>query len=69
MWRAVGSPGAVPCDGEIVGTWQSRKKGVNLDLEVRLHQELPGDRMEDVVREADLMAPLRDVRRVEVILA
>lgn len=42
---------------------------MNLDLEVRLHQELPGDRMEDVVREADLMAPLRDVRRVEVILA
>ena len=68
LWRASGSPGAVLCDGEIVGTWRPRKKGTTLRLDVRAYRMLSHEDMGRISREAKLMAPFRKVASVEVAL-
>ena len=66
LWRTAGSPGAVLCGGEIVGTWRPRKKGTLLRLNVRAYRALSLEEREDIDREAALMAPFRKVRSVDV---
>lgn len=69
LWRASGSPGAVLCDGEIVGTWRPRKRGTTLRLDVRAYGVLSNEDMKRISREAALMVPFRKVASVEVALA
>ena len=38
LWPALGRPGPLLADGEIVGCWRPRAKGKKLDLEVELWQ-------------------------------
>ena len=38
LWPALGRPGPLLADGEIVGCWRPRAKGTKLDLEVELWQ-------------------------------
>lgn len=66
LWRTSGSPGAVLCDGEIVGIWRPRKKGTDLRLDVRTYGTLPEEAIENIVKEANLMAPFRKVASVNV---
>ena len=66
VWRAVGDPGTVLADGEIVGTWRPRKSGRKLTLSVVSFRPL-SDRVADAVRaEAESVAVLRGATSVEV---
>ncbi len=68
MWKAAGSPGAVLIDGEVAGTWRPQKKGATLRLELRPHHTLDDSETEQLEKEANLMAPFRNVAQVEVTL-
>jgi hypothetical protein len=41
LWRTLGRPGAVLVDGEVAGTWRSRKTGRRLTVQVESWRELP----------------------------
>lgn len=41
LWRALGRPGAVAVDGEVVGTWRPRASGGRLSLAVELWEPEP----------------------------
>ena len=47
LWPALGRPGPLLADGEIVGCWRPRAKGAKLDLEVELWQPRGGDQEGD----------------------
>jgi hypothetical protein len=69
VWRAVGAPGTVLADGEIIGTWRGRKAGRRLRIELEAFQAftpLRPDRREALVAEAESLAPLRNVSAVSV---
>jgi hypothetical protein len=68
LWRGTGSPGAVLCEGEIVGTWRPRKSGSTLRLEVRPYGTLSDEDLGNINEEADLMEPFRNVASVNVVI-
>lgn len=41
LWRTVGNPGAVILRGKGTGIWNSRKKGEELTIEIRLWEKFP----------------------------
>lgn len=42
IWQTVSNPGAILYQGEIVGTWKSRKRGRNQDIEIDTWKTYPG---------------------------
>jgi len=56
LFPAVGRPGVVLHDGELVALWRSRKKGDTLDVEV---EWLPGATATDLLDELKVVARLR----------
>ncbi len=59
VWKALGEPGAVLADGEIVGTWRPRKSGRTLTVAVTPFGALPSRHVGSMREEAQLVAPLR----------
>ena len=56
VWRALGRPGGVLVDGEIVGTWRPRKTGNRLSVQVELWRGVPVGALTD---EAERLAAVR----------
>ncbi len=60
LWRTVGSPGAVLVQGEVIGTWRSRKLGQRLEVTVDCFAALPSPAVSEVIEaEAVSLAPFR----------
>lgn len=66
VWPALGAPGALVVDGEIVGTWRSQKKGTALRVQVSYFARPVPPAEVEVEREAHLLAELRGCRIAEV---
>lgn len=67
VWRAVGAPGTVLVDGEIVGTWRAAKRGRALTVTTDLFEPV-GDRGHDLLREeAERVGVLRGAATVAVV--
>jgi hypothetical protein len=65
VWRAIGAPGVLLVDGEVLGTWRQRLSGRRLDLDVRLFGRLAAARRTELNRQAERVAAVRaapDVR-------
>lgn len=56
VWRALGNPGVIWLDGEVVGTWRAKTTTRRLDLSVTAFQVLPDDALQD---EAERLAVAR----------
>lgn len=63
LWRAVGAPGAVLANGDLVGTWRARKAGTELELEVSGFGPLPAEVSEALAQEASRLARVRAARK------
>lgn len=59
VWKALGEPGAVLADGEIVGTWRPRKRGRTLTITITPFGSLSSRHVRSLQEEAELVAPLR----------
>lgn len=67
LWRAIGSPGAVLVDGEVVGTWRSKKAGRGtLRVDVTPFQDLSRRVRQEVDDEAGRVATARGAQRHEL---
>lgn len=66
FWRAIGNPGAILVDGEIVGTWRPQKKGSKLTLNLTLTGEIPTKNRDEIAAEAHALAPIKGASSVEV---
>jgi Winged helix DNA-binding domain len=69
LWRPVQGPGGVLVDGEIVGTWRSRIKGLRLSVTVEGFSGLTPPTREAIADEAERVAPFRGCETVEVSFA
>lgn len=69
LWRAIGSPGAVLVDGEVVGTWRPRKAGRALVVSVQLWDGHGDARdLQDALQEqAERLAAVRGAPRAQVV--
>lgn len=66
IWRTVANPGAVVCDGEVVGTWTSRKKGTGIEARVEMW-DAGAPALEGVLRDlAETYAAFRGQRLLGV---
>ncbi|GAA4920040.1 DNA glycosylase AlkZ-like family protein [Streptomonospora salina] len=65
-WRSVGAPGAVLLDGRIVGAWNVRKQGAQLNVTVSAFESLGAKDREAIEQEARAVAPLRKASRATV---
>lgn len=59
IWKAVGEPGTLLVDGEIVGTWRPRKSGRKLVVTVEAFGPLSERAMKELREEAQHVARLR----------
>ncbi|MBN9389898.1 MAG: AlkZ family DNA glycosylase [Chloroflexi bacterium] len=66
FWKALGNPGAVLVNGEIVGNWRPQKKGKKLLLNVSFHEKVTGKDRAELETEAALITPLKGASTVEV---
>jgi hypothetical protein len=66
VWRALGMPGTLVVDGEIVGTWRSQKKGTVLRVQISYFDRPIVTAAALIEREAQLLAELRGCRTAEV---
>lgn len=66
LWRAVGAPGALLVDGEVVGTWRPRKSGRRLTISVTPFAPLSVGGESRVRAEAETLGPLRGASSVAV---
>lgn len=66
VWKTVGDPGTVLADGEIIGTWRSRKNGQKLTISIKTFEALPARRKKPLETEAELIATLRDAPNLKI---
>ncbi|MCO1599124.1 winged helix DNA-binding domain-containing protein [Micromonospora sp. RHAY321] len=67
LWRAIGNPGALLADGEVVGTWRARQAGKGrLELTVSPWSPLSGRLRREVDAEAATVAATRAATDVRV---
>jgi hypothetical protein len=66
VWPALGAPGTVVVDGEIVATWRSQKKGTVLRVQVSHFDRPIATAAPLIEQEAQLLAELRGCRTSEV---
>ncbi len=69
VWKPVGGPGTVLCDGRIVGTWRHRKQGRTLAITLRLFGSLPERLLPLLQQEAHQVARLRGASHADIALA
>ncbi|MET7752261.1 crosslink repair DNA glycosylase YcaQ family protein [Micromonospora sp. NPDC005367] len=67
LWPVPGRPGAVPVDGELVGSWRPRKAGNTLTVAVQPWQKLSATTRDNIGEQAERFAaylgiPLADVK-------
>jgi hypothetical protein len=60
IWRAAGAPGVLLVDGEVAGTWRSRKAGRRLEVSVRPFAPLSASARSRTAGLADDLAGFRD---------
>jgi hypothetical protein len=60
IWRAAGAPGVLLVDGEVAGTWRSRKAGRRLEVAVRPFAALPASARSRTAALADDLAGFRE---------
>jgi hypothetical protein len=63
LWPALGHPGAVLADGEVVGTWRPQASGKTLTLTVTPFEDGPWPGLEE---EAERVAAARGLRLADV---
>jgi hypothetical protein len=66
VWAALGNPGALLVDGEIVGTWRPLKKGKRLTVTVSTFGPIPRPTHAEIEAEAALLGPIRACSSVAV---
>ncbi|MFI0466351.1 DNA glycosylase AlkZ-like family protein [Saccharopolyspora sp. 5N102] len=66
LWRAVGSPGALLADGEIIGTWRARKAGSKLQVDATGFRALSTAVREEAETEAQQLAGTRGAKSAVV---
>lgn len=66
VWPAVGAPGTLVVDGEIVATWRSQKKGTVLRVQISYFDHPIPKAAALIEQEAQLLAQLRGCRTAEV---
>jgi hypothetical protein len=68
LWRALGRPGGVLVDGEVVGTWRARKTGSTVGVEVAVWGGADAATRRAVTEQAERLAAFRGLalRAVEV---
>ncbi len=66
VWGALGNPGVVLSDGEILGIWRPQKKGQRLLLTVTELQPVPPNVRAEIEAEATLFGPFRKSKAVEI---
>jgi len=66
VWKAIGNPGVVLADGDVVGIWRPQKKGKRLLLTVEPFGTLAKAARTEIEAEAALLAPLRGCTSAEV---
>lgn len=59
LWRSTGSPGMVLVDGDIAGTWRTRKSGRALRLTVTVHSRLSAGQRTKLEEQAEIVAAAR----------
>jgi hypothetical protein len=64
LWRAQAGPGAILAAGEIVGTWRHRMVSGRLHVTLHPFHKLAAKEMDDLAREAEEIAALRDANDV-----
>ena len=69
IWKAIGNPGVVLADGEVVGPWRPRKSGKRLVLTVEPIVPLTKRVRAEIEAEASRLAPLRSCTSAEVTFA
>lgn len=66
VWPALGAPGTLVVDGEIVATWRSQKKGTVLRVQISYFDRPIAKAAALIEQEAQLLAELRGCRTAEV---
>lgn len=66
VWPALGAPGTLLVDGEVVATWRSQKKGNVLRVQISYFDRPIADAAALIEHEARLLAELRGCRTAEV---
>ncbi|HKE65780.1 MAG TPA: winged helix DNA-binding domain-containing protein [Micromonosporaceae bacterium] len=66
VWPALGAPGTLLVDGEIVATWRSQKKGTVLRVQISYFDRPVTTAATIIEQEAQLVAELRGCRTAEV---
>lgn len=61
FWRAIGNPGAVLVDGEVVASWRQRTRGKRLAIDVEIIRPLAPGRRPEIEAEAEALAGLLDL--------
>lgn len=61
IFRALGAPGIVLLDGEIVGSWRQRKAGTSVDVEVTGWQKWPAEVEDELRLDAGILGAVRDL--------
>lgn len=60
VFRAIGAPGVILVDGEIVGTWRQRTAGRALSVELAAWRTLAIDERDELTTDAEMLGRLRD---------
>jgi xylulokinase len=66
VWPALGAPGTLVVDGEIVATWRSQKKGTVLRVQISYFDRPIAKAVALIEQEAQLLAELRGCHTAEV---
>lgn len=66
VWKTVGDPGTVLADGDIIGTWRTRKSGRKLAINIKTFDPLPAQHRKPLETEAEQVATLRHASTPEV---
>lgn len=66
VWKTVGDPGTVLADGEVIGTWRSRKNGKKLAVSIKTFSRVTSRYKKPLETEAEQVATLRGASNAEV---
>ncbi|MEZ5184937.1 MAG: winged helix DNA-binding domain-containing protein [Candidatus Nanopelagicales bacterium] len=66
LWKSVGAPGTVLSDGQVIGTWRSRKSGRKLTMTIKTFDTLTAQAREPLQAEAQQIATLRGAASLDV---